>query len=133
VFVVAGNAMLAGADPGEESRAGYVLVTVLGLAQVRMAGPARAGDVILPSGLGDGVGVAVAPAALLLAQVGHKAGTVWSDQTVDGPGWATIVVGFDGVDATVQRLLAEQQQQDARIAELEARLAALEQTARTNP
>jgi hypothetical protein len=133
VLVVAGNAMLAGNDPGQEARAGYVLVTVLGLAKVRVAGPVRAGDAILPSGRNDGMGVGVALQALLPPQVAQVAGAVWSDQAAEGPGWATIAVGFGVIDATVQRLLADQQQQNARIAELEARLAALEQGASTAP
>ncbi len=133
VLVVAGNAMLAGADPGQEERAGYVLITVLGLAKVRVAGPVRAGDIVLPSGRNDGMGMAAAPEALLSTQVAQMAGAVWSDQAAEAPGWATIAIGFDGVDATVQRLLAEQHQQNVRIADLEARLDAMEQSASVGP
>lgn len=133
VLVVTGNAMLAGADPGQEARDGSVLVTVLGLAQVRVTGPLRAGDFIMPSGHNDGLGVAVAPAALAADQMARTAGQVWTSDPADDARLATVAVGFDGVDATVQQLLTQNRQQDIHIAELEARLAALEQALATRP
>lgn len=131
VLIVAGSVMLAGADPGQEARDGFVLATVLGLAQVRVAGPLRAGDFIVPSGRNDGLGVAVAPEAL--EPFARTAGRVWTSDLAVGARLATVAIGFDGVDATVQQLLTQNRQQDIHIRELEARLAALEQALATRP
>ncbi|HSN74875.1 MAG TPA: hypothetical protein VL334_07265 [Anaerolineae bacterium] len=133
VLIVASSAMLAGADPGQDARAGYVLATVLGLAQVRVAGPVRAGDVILPSGRNDGLGMAAAPEALLSDQVSRIAGQVWSAEGAESTELVTVAVGFESANSTILRLLAEQHQQNDRIAELEARLAALEQASAARP
>lgn len=131
ILVVAGNAMLAGADPGEDARAGFVLAVVLGLAQTRVAGPLAAGDVILPSGRNDGEGVAVPPAALDPAQAALMAGQAWTGDSAEHSRLATIGIGMDDASAVILRLLAENKQQNVRIDELEARLATLEQSIQT--
>ncbi len=136
VLVVAGSAMLAGADPGQEQRGGYVLATVLGLASVRVNGPLHAGDFIVPSGRNDGMGIAVAPDALTLDQAARIAGRAWTSDLAEGSRLAAAAIGFDGADdadAAVLQLLAQNQQQNAHIAELEARLAALEQALAARP
>lgn len=133
VLVVAGSAMLAGADPGQEQRDGYVLATVLGLASVRVSGPLHAGDFIVPSGRNDGMGVAVAPDALTLDQAARFAGRAWTSDLAEGSRLAALAIGFDGADAVVLRLLAQNQQQTIHIAELEARLVALEQALAARP
>lgn len=128
ILVVADNAMLAGADPGAEARAGYVLAVVFGLAQARIAGPLAAGDVILPSGRNDGAGVAVAPAALNPAQAVRMAGQAWTGDFAEHSRLATVAIGMDAASPVILRLLAENQEQNVRIDALEARLATLEQS-----
>ncbi len=131
VFIVASNAMLAGNDPGQSDRDAYALVTVLGLAQVLVTGPVYAGDLILPSGRADGAGTAVSPDKFQLRQAGLIAGQVWSSDNAAGERLVTVAVGIDNVGPILQSLQAQYQQQETRIAELEARLVALEQAAGT--
>ena len=126
VLVVAANAMLAGNDPGRNERDGYVAVTILGLAQARVTGPVHAGDLILPAGRADGAGIAVPPDVLQSQQAGLIAGQVWSADSVAGERLVTVAVGMDDAGPILQSLLAEHKQQETRIAELEARLGALE-------
>lgn len=133
LFVVAGNALLAGNDPGSEARPGFVLVTVLGLAQARVAGPLHAGDLVVPSGQNDGLGVAVAPQALAPDQFTRVVGQVWAADSSEQAGLATVAVGLPGPSGLMQQLLAENQQQSVRIDELEARLASLEQSLQVVP
>ncbi len=133
LFVVAGNAMVAGADPGELDRADHVLVMVLGLAQVRVVGPVRAGDALVPSGRNDGVAAAIALETMTPAQLARSAGQIWTSDPAGGERWVTVAVGLDSASPASLRLLAEQQQQIDRIAELEARLSALEQAAGIRP
>ena len=68
------------------------------------SGPLHAGDFIVPSGRSDGLGVAVAPAALALEQLARIAGRIWTSDLADGTRLATVAVGFDGANATVQQL-----------------------------
>lgn len=133
VFVVASNAILAGNDPGQEARAEYVPVVILGLAEVRVSGPARPGDLLLPTGQGDGSGMVAAQDAVRARQLVLIAGQVWSADGAEGDHLITVAIGLDAGGPAVQRLLAQNEQQEAHIADLEARLAALEQAAAIPP
>jgi len=74
--IVVGNAP----PPGERER--FALVAFLGQAAVRVRGPVRAGDLIVPSGQDDGIGVAVSAGQATAAEVAMAVGTAWesSDQ-----------------------------------------------------
>ncbi|MEZ4767079.1 MAG: hypothetical protein R2844_01470 [Caldilineales bacterium] len=128
VFVASTGPMLTGNDPGEDARAGYVLVTVLGLTQVRISGPVHPGDLILPSGRGDGIGVAVRADALQPQQLALIAGQAWSTDAAEGERLVAAVVGPDAMGPAVSSVLARNNQLEAQIAELAARLATLEQS-----
>ncbi len=127
VFVVAGNALLAANDPGYEDRAGYALVTLAGLAQVRLSGPVRAGDLVVPSETGAGRGAAAKPETLLSGQPSLVAGQVWLDDLAEEERLVTVAIGLGQERMAISQLLAQSQRQEARIADLEARLATLEQ------
>ncbi|MDQ7029822.1 MAG: hypothetical protein Q9O62_08615 [Ardenticatenia bacterium] len=139
VMVVSGEAIVAGNAPMDEKvRENYALVAFVGQVWVRVRGPVRVGDYILPSGKEDGTGIAVAPQELrpeLLAQV---VGRVWElgEEQGDGVRRVRVAVGLPDAGGMAALLLAQEQRiQDlegqvaelrAANAALEARLAALE-------
>ena len=140
-MVVSTGPIVAGNDPGESARDGYAPVAFIGQAMARVRGAVRAGDFIVPSGLGDGAGVAVAPELISVEQFAQVVGEAW-ESTADesGPRPVRIVVGLIRNDPAVQRLAAQARTQTSQIeqlqqqnAALDARLSALEQNAQHSP
>ena len=72
-------AMLANSPPADQ-RAGYEKVAMLGQAPARVRGAVRAGDLIVPSGADDGVGVAVRAAEATLEQHALSLGIAWESR-----------------------------------------------------
>lgn len=94
-------------DPDQESR--YEAVAFLGQVPVRVRGPVAVGDYVVPSGSGDGFGVALEPEAVSLRDVGRIVGRVWST-TSDKPGHVVVEVGLGRSDILAR--LVERQQGD---------------------
>jgi len=55
----------------------YVEIAFLGQVPVRVKGKVRAGDVIIPSGKNDGIGIAVSPKDISPGQYNQIVGTAW--------------------------------------------------------
>ena len=148
--VVASSPLVVGNAPLAGQAHLYERVAFVGQAPVKVRGPVRAGDYVLPSGLDDGVGVARAPAQLTAAELGQVVGRAWQSSEAAGVKLVTVLVGLPqavGVStllavreaevAGLESRVAQQQAQiDAlrreagrQIVALEARLAALEQAA----
>ncbi|MGK7865370.1 hypothetical protein [Falsiroseomonas sp. E2-1-a4] len=89
--VVVGNASMAG-DAAVET------VALIGQVLLSVHGPAASGDVILPSGQADGMGRAVAPGRLTVAEAGQVVGRAWADKRSEGPGAVLVAVGMQGAD-----------------------------------
>ena len=85
VMVVSTGPIVAGNDPGEQARDGYAQVAFIGQVLARVRGAVRAGDFIVPSGLGDGVGVAAAPETISAEQFAQVVGQAW-EASADEPG-----------------------------------------------
>jgi hypothetical protein len=94
ILAASSGAIVAGNDPGEGLRQGYSLVAFLGQVEVRVRGPVSAGDFILPSGLNDGVGIAVAPGDLGLGDLGLVLGQAWEDSREPGVKLVRVLVGL---------------------------------------
>ena len=112
----------------EEERIAFV-----GQAPVKVRGPVRAGDYILPSGKEDGSGIAVAPSRLSGDDLGRVVGRAW--ESSDAPGLKRInaVVGLASsapdAGALTERVETQQRTFDdllLRIAALTERLRRLE-------
>ncbi|MFH1568614.1 MAG: hypothetical protein ABIL09_11510 [Gemmatimonadota bacterium] len=123
LMVVTRRAIVLGnAPPREEERALYEQVAFVGQVPIRVEGTVRAGDCILASGAGDGVGVAVAPGDLTPEQAGRIVGRAW--ETADGRG-VKLVNASVGLDAQAWLpLVQEQQRQLGALAAENARLQA---------
>ena len=118
VLAASTGPIVAGNDPGEEARDDYTLVAFLGQVELRVRGPVRAGDFVLPSGLEDGTAVAVAPQDLTLDQLTQVIGQAWAESPGPGVSQVRVLVG-----------LVQPAAIGAVVGDLDARLAALERAA----
>ncbi|MEZ6014136.1 MAG: VCBS repeat-containing protein [Planctomycetota bacterium] len=116
-------------DAALDAREGFAAIAFLGRTPVKVRGVCRVGDLLVPSGLDDGVAVAIAPDALRATDLSRIIGTAWDASSGAGTASIEALVGL-GVERAaglvIQRLEAALAQRDARLARLEARLEALE-------
>jgi hypothetical protein len=107
-------------DGGEEGR--YVPIALLGQVPVRVRGGVQAGDYIVPSGREDGTGVAVPPGEITARQAAQLVGRALEDARASGVSQVKTLVGLPQGEI-LQTVL---EGRDARIGDLEARVARLE-------
>jgi hypothetical protein len=115
--VVLGNAK------GEEKERLYEKAAFLGQVPVKVKGAVKAGDYIIPSGMNDGIGIAVSPEELTAAQVIHMVGRAWESSQDKGIKLINTAVGMPQNHKILYTALKAR---DSRIADLELRLSALE-------
>jgi hypothetical protein len=120
VMVVSNRAIVAGNLPEDGTTAGHELVALLGQVPVRVRGPVDAGDIVVPSGREDGTAVAIAPAAMQLADHAQVIGRAWEAASGTGVHTVTVAVGLDRVGALVEQLQRQQAQIDALHRKLDA-------------
>ena len=77
----------------------------------------------MPSGLDDGVGVAVPSGGLTPAQVAQIVGRAWESSAEEGLKPINIVIGLDPTSQALSELV---QKKDSQLAAMEERLSALE-------
>lgn len=130
-LVIADGPIVAGNDPGAEQRSGAAPVALLGLAEVRVVGPVQVGDWIVPSGLADGSGRAVASERISAAEYGQAVGRAWEAASAAGVHTVQVAIGLPGSDPLLMQRLQQAESQASLLADLQARLAALEQAAGT--
>ncbi len=128
VMVVSSSPIVVGNDPGEQARAAYERVAFIGQVSVRVRGSVRAGDLIVPSGANDGIGIAVAPEKISAAQFAQVVGQGWQSSDDADVKTMRVAVGLIRHDPTVQRLVENSTSQAEQLSSLEARIAALEHT-----
>jgi hypothetical protein len=133
VMVLSTGSIVAGNDPGKDARGKYDLVAFIGQVKTRVRGTVQAGDFIVASGLGDGIGVAVSPECITSEQFEQVVGQAWETSADSGLKSVRIAVGLIRRDPTVSRLLEYSRHQAAQIGTLQkqnvefsSRLAALE-------
>ncbi len=122
VQVVSTGPIVSGNFPGEEMENLYEKVAFLGRAPAKVRGRVRLGDYIIPSGLNDGVGVAIAPDKLTSAQYSRIVGQAWEASEEEGVKMIDTSVGLQS-PSFFQLALQEKDEQIARLSE---RLEALE-------
>ena len=119
--------MLVGNNPEAEidGAPGYQKVTFIGQAPVRVLGPVRVGDLIIPSGENDGSAIAVSPSVVGADQVARVIGIAWASNESVSAGLVNTAIGVNQFAAAAQVIAAH----ETRIAKLEAlveRIASLE-------
>lgn len=139
VLVVSTNPCLVGNSAGAEddTRDGFEQVAFLGQVPVRVRGRVAVGDLLVPSGAGDGTARAVSPDALDGATLAAVFATAWEAHDDAGEGRVNAALGVDQaraaarVVAALEAQVASQSRALADLAEatrvLTDRLTALEQ------
>jgi hypothetical protein len=124
VLVVSSQPVVVGNDPGQssEARADYEQVALIGQVPVKVQGSVRAGDYVVASGRGDGIGLAVSPEEIGVQQIDRVVGRALDSRDGTQVGRVTILVGLSEAEILETAL----RRRDARLDSLEARIAALE-------
>jgi hypothetical protein len=128
VMVVSHKPIVLGNTPTELMEKNYEKVAFMGQVPVRVFGKVNLGDYIIPNGLNNGVGVAVAPDKIAAKDVKNIVGIAWS--TADNAvGLNNINVAI-GLNVNDNQKLIEQQQNEIddlknQIAQTNAQLAKL--------
>lgn len=126
IMAVSANPIVLGNLPAKEARSQYEQVAFIGQVPIRVRGAVKAGDFIVASGLNDGTGVAVSPDCITSEQFEQVVGQAWESSSDDGLKSVQTAVGLIQRDPTVSRLLESSRRQTSQIAELGARLTAIE-------
>jgi len=129
VLVVSTDPCLVGNGAGAEngSREGFEQVAFIGQVPVRVRGKVAVGDLLVPSGAGDGTAYAVAPAALAGAQLSEVFATAWEAHDGAGEALVNAAVGVDQARAATRVVAAL----EARVAAQARALAELTEATRT--
>lgn len=122
--VISSRPIVLGNDPGESRQMLFEQVALIGHAPTKVEGPVRAGDYIVPSGRNDGVGMAVSPDRITLAQCGRIAGRAVESNDRPGVKLVKAAVGISVAAPIVDKLAEEK---DERIESLSRRLQAIEE------
>ena len=120
-MVISANALVAGSDPGQNNRDAFALVAFIGQAPVRVRGAVQSGDFIIPSGSGDGIGIAVAPETITAEQFAQAVGQAWESSDDTGVKPVRVAIGLTRGDPTMARLVAHNRNLETRLAALEQR------------
>lgn len=118
ILVASSSPIIAGNDPGQERRGDYVLAALLGQVQLAVRGPVAAGDLLLPSGQGDGVARAVSPSTFLDAtERSHVFARVLGIESNDGNQSMTVraLVGQGGQAIASNQALSRLEQENAQL------------------
>jgi hypothetical protein len=94
-MVISHNPIVLGNMPKEDKVLDYEKVAFMGQVLVRISGKVYPGDLILPSGKNDGVGIAVSPENIQPDQYQKIVGVAWSESLSDLSGYVNIAVGIN--------------------------------------
>jgi hypothetical protein len=128
-LVVSTAPILLGNRPDAAHEGQYVPVALLGQVPVRVRGGVQAGDYIVPSGREDGTGLAVPPGEITAQQAAQVVGRALEDAPAGDVSQVKVLVGLPQGEI-LQTVL---EGRDARIGDLEARVAKLEATIEAGP
>ena len=118
IMVVSRAPIVLGNMPEPEDEDKYEKVAFLGQVPVKVAGSVRVGDYIIPSGLGDGTGVAVAPELMTAEEFMKVVGRAWEASDSRLMKYITVAVGLDSGDIA---LVVRKQQREIDILRREVR------------
>ncbi len=138
VRVISSAPALLGNTPREDRIENYRKVALIGQVTVKVRGIVQAGDYVVPSGLHDGTGVAVAPEKLRPAQYGQIVGVASGSSTEESVKLVVVEVGLHTAAKQFADLHVEKDRQISQLVQatraLQARLEALEKAfSRINP
>ncbi len=122
-MVISTKPAILGNMPMDGNEKSFEKVAFMGQIPVKVRGVVVSGDYILPSGLNDGTGIAVAPSEIKAEQYREIVGVAWSDAFINaGISTVNMAIGLNGND--VARLAIKQ---ETKITALETKYNLLEQ------
>ncbi|MCK5145682.1 hypothetical protein KAR48_02940 [bacterium] len=84
--------------PGESNLHQYEKVAFMGQVPVKVSGRVEEGDYIIPSGLDDGIGIAVSPEMMTAREFCKVVGRAWSASENESVTFINVAVGLNGGD-----------------------------------
>lgn len=114
----------------------YEKVAFMGQIPVKVSGTVISGDYILPSGLNDGIGIAVSPDEIAAEQYQKIVGVAWSSSFINnGVSTINMAIGLNSNDVAALAIKQEKKISDleAKFASFEEKLTALEEGTEYNP
>jgi hypothetical protein len=94
VMIMSSSPIIVGNWPGKQNESKKALIAFMGQAKVNVRGVVEAGDYIIPSGLNDGVGIAIKPDDIIPSQIDYIVGKAWESSNIKDIKKINAVVGF---------------------------------------
>jgi hypothetical protein len=123
VLVVSRSPIVLGNMPAEGREQLYEKVAFMGQVPVKVVGRVSEGDYVIPSGLGDGTGVAVPPRLMTADEYAKVVGRAWSGSDSSLPKPVTVAVGLNQGD--VAAIVREQEAAFGAVRDMQAEMAEL--------
>lgn len=99
-----------GKMPPKDQEYGFEKVAFIGQVPVKVIGIVRPGDYIIPSGLNNGTGIAVAPELMTIDEYLNVVGRAWSGSDNEGLKFINTAIGFDNHE--IVKILQLQEQKE---------------------
>lgn len=100
------GAAVAGNWPSQDKRSQFELISFLGQVKVKVKGKVNAGDYIVPSGLNDGVGIAISESNLASSDRLRILGRAWESSSILTVKPILVAVGSNFTQASLHDDLA---------------------------
>jgi hypothetical protein len=117
LFAISTNPIVLGNMPKAGNESGYEKVAFMGQVPVYVVGHVNAGDYILPSGLNNGLGIAVSPSKMKVEDYANIVGVAWSASTGGTYSLVNVAIGLNEGD--ISKVVIEQSKE---IKELKTRI-----------
>jgi hypothetical protein len=125
-LVISARPIVLGNAPGDEEADTYARVAFIGQVDVNVSGEVRAGDLLIPSGLGDGTAIAISGNEITAEQFRSVVGQAWESSMDPGVKKIRASVGLQNHNPTVTRMAETIRDLRNQLVDLEARLETLE-------
>lgn len=116
ILVISTAPVILGNRPSVDLASNYEKVAMIGQAPVKVSGAVRAGDVIVATGRGDGIGIAKAPDAMTIDDYANAIGVAWESSEAAAVKLVRVGVGlpFAGAWRAVRDELARSRSSERR-------------------
>jgi hypothetical protein len=118
VMAITDRPIVLGNMPDKKQEHLYEQVSFIGQIPIKVRGSVQAGDFIIPSGLNDGTGIAVAPQDITPIQCSQIVGRAWESSDEVEVKRVNAAVGLDNSSAVATSLMSEMETLKAELQEL---------------
>jgi len=123
--------VLGNKPPAEKSEL-FEKVAFIGQVPIKVTGKVKRGDYIIPSGLNNGCGIAVAPEMMTIDEYLKVVGRAWAESDNDGIKYINTAIGFDNAELIKIIQLESKKRNDVRAALEQAEMKIREAKARVS-